>query len=256
MADETRTCKECEETLPVDEFWWKVVDVRRDTLCKPCRKAKNDAYRRANKDKIRATQRRWDSKNKDKVNASRRRQKAAMSDEDRRRRNQQTADARARMKARRIAEYLALYGTPPVCACGCGEHVRFSDKGIANEYVNQHHPRRAPNQRFDGTHRIPIERVRDALVRIRDERGLTNGELAELAGMSKAHLCSILYDKTRYRRYGLDVKWVENAFRRIQGMPAPPSTYMLSQHEKFHSQNDRIEQQYGIKDFSRKKDRA
>lgn len=256
MADDTRTCKECGETLPTTMFWWKDGGARLDTNCKACRKQKNDAYRRANKDKIRAAQRRWDAKNKDKVNASRRRQAATMTDEDRKRRNQQTADARARMRERRIAEYLALYGTPPVCACGCGEHVRFSDKGIANTYVNQHHPRNSPNQRFEGSHRIPVERVRDALLRIRDERGLTNGELAELAGMSKAHLCTILYDKTRYRRYGLDVTWVENAFRRIQGMPAPPSTYMLRQHDRFHDQNDRIEQQYGIRDFSRKKHNA
>jgi len=106
-----------------------------------------------------------------------------------------------RMKDRRVAAYLAEHGSPPLCACGCGEEVRFSSKGIPNKWVRGHSLRKRDQWdqvRPGGVRiedRIPIDKFRAALKKAKAERNLTLREMADLTGVTFGHFKTILYSK-------------------------------------------------------------
>lgn len=65
-----KTCASCGETKPVTDFHRKKAS--RDglhTYCKPCTKARNSAWVKANRDKHRETCAKWYAQNKTKANA-------------------------------------------------------------------------------------------------------------------------------------------------------------------------------------------
>ena len=158
------------------------------------------------------------------------RRRRGLTEEQKAAEKRQQQESLARLKQRRISEYLAEHGNPPLCECGCGDRVNFSSLGRPNRYINGH------KIDVDGmlgkqyeNHYIPAERVREALGKIREERGWTVKQLAEQAGISHGHMKVVLYSQTKYKKYGFDVAWVENVFRRLKGLSAPPTSYMLKQ---------------------------
>jgi AraC-like DNA-binding protein len=244
---DTKVCLACGEAKPLDDYWLK--EGRRPyPRCKPCHKAKTDEWRRANAERVKEKKREYDRRTATKRNARRRKERAALTDEEKAARRTRQAEASRRMREKRIAEYLDEHGTPPCCACGCGQHVNFNDKGRPNEFLNGHHlPDEAPLRDWmEERYRIPKQRVVDALQKIRKERGWTVQELADRAGVSRTHLQDILYSKEK-GKIGMDPVLIENMFRRIQGMPAPASKYQIRRIQRIETFNDRIEKEYGIR---------
>lgn len=249
---DTKVCLGCGEAKPVDDYWLKSDTGRPYARCKPCHKAKTDEWRTANADRVRAKKREYDRRTAAERNARRREQRAAMGDEELAERRRRQQEVNRRFREKNIADYLAEHEAPPLCVCGCGQHVRFNDKGRPNRYVNGHHlGDETPLMAWmEERYRIPKQRVVEALQKIRKERRWTVKELARRAGISQTHMTDILYAKDK-GKIGMDPVFVENMFRRIQGMAAPPSKHMLRNYDN-QNQNDRIEQQYGIRDFGRK----
>ena len=240
-----RTCKACGETKPETEYYRKAPE-RLDTQCKACRYKKNLEYRRINRDKVRAKQREWDRNNAEKISKKRQERLALLSDEERAAISRKTNEGFRRLADKKKREYLEEHGQTPLCLCGCGEHVGFNDKGRVNRYINGHQVVAIPghiNDRFDMRERIPIERVREALQRIRNERGWSVAELAERAGLSLTHMQGILYDKRKWNKYGIDRTLVEQMFRRIQGLPTVPSSYMLKQYTRTIQRLNRLDEE-------------
>jgi len=240
-------CTNCKQDLPEDAFWKKGDSNKREYHCKQCRKTANIAWRAANKDRVRAKQREYDRKTAEKRNALRRQKRAAMTPEQVEKEKQRQKDSIARTKQRRIAEYLEEHGQPPLCECGCGKTVNFGGNGRPNKYINGH------KINFDDmldiqyeNHYIPLERLRDALNKVRQENDWTVKELAERAGISYSHMRSILYDKKQFRRYGFEAVWVENLFKRIKGLPAPPTSYMIKQYKHIEKKHKKIEDEFAI----------
>lgn len=216
-------CLKCERELSEDMFWKDS-----QSSCKECRKAATDEWRAANKDRLREKKREYDRKTAKERNARRREKRKQLTPEQVEAEKQRQRDSVTRTRERRVAEYLAEHGEPPMCECGCGEHVKFSHWGKPNRFVIGHKidVEKMLDKQYED-HYIPVERVREALNKIRQERGWTVKELAEQAGLSLPHMRSVLYSKKQFKKYGFDAKWIENMFRRIQGMPAPPTSYML-----------------------------
>ena len=236
MSD-MRTCKVCGESKPDTEYY-KKTEHRLDSHCKACRYKKNVDYRRRNHDKVRAVAREWDRKNAKKISEKRQERLAQLS--------RKTTEGFRQLAEKKKREYLEEHGTTPLCLCGCEQHVGFNDKGRVNRYINGHQVADMPghiNDRFDMRERIPIERVREALQRIRKEREWTVDELAEHAGLARSHMQGILYDKRKWSAYGIDRTLVEQMFRRIQGLPTVPSSYMLKQYTRTIQRLNRLDEE-------------
>lgn len=224
------TCPTCKQELPEDAFWVSSSSGRRESSCKACRKVANREWRNKNKERYLASRREYDRKTAKERNTRRRARKKNLTPEQAAAEKQRQRESMARTRERRVAEYLAEHGNPPVCECGCGEYVNFTYVGKPNRYVIGH--KIDIDKMLDSQYKnnyIPVKRVREALQKIKAERGWTIKELAEHAGVSNSHMKTILYDNTKYRKYGFEAQWVENMFRRLQGMSAPPTTYMLKQ---------------------------
>lgn len=228
-----RTCVVCSRELPESEFWKKDHGQRLDTNCKVCRKEKNMAYRAKNREQVRAKQREWDRAHAKQISESRKKRLQSMSPEDREEFKERQRLASKKMRDERIAAYLAEHGSPPVCECGCGEHVRFSDKGKPNRYVRFHQPTGHHLLVYqENIPRVSLERFRAVFMKMKADKGWTLNQMARKGGISPAHLATIFYDNRKYQRYGLSEEWVRNFLNRLYDRPAPPSTHMLKQQSK------------------------
>ena len=223
---ETLHCPKCEQDLPADQFYFRP-DGRPETGCRACRKEARRVWREANRDRVRDKQREWDRRNADKNNAKRRKRRTEWTAEQLEAEAERTRRSTERTRERRIAEY----GPPPACACGCGEPVLFDYLGRPNRYLFGHKVDvdKMLSIQYEN-HYIPAERVRAALQDLRAERGWTVRELAERGGLAYTHMKSVLYDRRTANRFGYDAVWVEHLFRRLNGLAAPPTTYMLRRH--------------------------
>jgi len=137
-----------------------------------------------------------------------------------------TAEERQRQKEewrdRRIAAYIEEHGSAPECACGCGEHVRFSDKGIPNKWVLGHSLRNRDQWKrvrpggIKVEDRIPIDKFRKVLFDEKKKRGYSCRELADAAGVSEGHIKTLLYTK---RTTHISRDLATYILRRFAGMP-------------------------------------
>jgi len=129
----------------------------------------------------------------------------------------------AAWRDRRIAAYLAEHdGVTPLCACGCGDPVRFSDKGKPNKWLLGHTLRnrdqwkqvRPSGVRVED--RIPIEKFRKVLFDEKKKRGHSCRTLAEAAGIGEGHMKTLLYTK---RTTHISRDLATYILRRFAGMP-------------------------------------
>lgn len=221
-------CPKCDRDLPETEFYFRP-DGRPETGCKPCRREARRVWREANRDRVRDKQREWDRRTAEQRNAERRKRRTQWTPEQVAAEAERTRLSVERTRERRIAEH----GPPPDCACGCGQPVLFDYLGRPNRYLIGHKvdvDKMLAIQYAD--HYIPADRVREALQAVRAENGWTVRELAEHGGLAFTHMKSVLYDRRVASRFGYDVVWVEHLFRRLKGLPAPPTTYMLRHHDE------------------------
>ena len=237
------TCSTCKQNLSEDMFW-KKSNGNKESSCKICRKAANRAWREANKEQHLAKRREYDRKTAKKRNADRRAKKKTLSDEQLEHERKRQSDSMKRTKERRIAEYIEKHGSAPLCECGCGQNVNFDCIGKPNKYIIGHmiDLQKMLDTKF-ANHYIPAERVRDDLYKIRVERGWTVKVLAEHAGLSLSHMRTVLYDKKQFDKYGFEVQWVENMFRRLNDLPAPPTTYMLKKYKQIEKYSKALEKE-------------
>jgi hypothetical protein len=138
-----------------------------------------------------------------------------------------------RWRQGRIDTYLAEHGNPPKCGCGCGGHVKFDQNGIPRTYMHNHQPKPGlalgpkvkPGSRpLDEL--IPIEQFRELMWKIKNERGLTWPQLAEMGGISSTHLRTLIYKNSKKH---VGKEWLSNLLARMSGLPAPASTYQKRQ---------------------------
>lgn len=147
-------------------------------------------------------------------------------------------DKDMRRRERNMQEYLSVHGVPPLCECGCGVRVNFGAKGTPNRFAGPGHQSRLnPEQRSqmfaekraeyrERSGAIPIEDFVAAVRQLKEKEGLTWEELAERSGTSRGHLLNLIYNKNEVKSVGRE--WGTNFFKRLAGMPAPPSKYQLS----------------------------
>jgi hypothetical protein len=133
-------------------------------------------------------------------------------DRERRRRSRQTR------RAARLAEYLTVHGTLPACACGCGEPVEFGDN-YPNRYRYHHNPPAADALIIEYSgERVPIDRARPALERLRRQHGWTISQMAALGGMPRGTLWAILRKPGYADRFGVDADLLRSLLRRLAGL--------------------------------------
>lgn len=125
---------------------------------------------------------------------------------------------------RKRLEYIAEHGEP-ICQCGCGETGLSFTHGVPRKY-KQGHINRVPEvlerraKTFAKTH-IPIEDFRKAWKKIREQRGYTNAQMAEISGMTFSQMNEIMYGK---RKQFITKKLAERVLRRLAGMATEPTS--------------------------------
>lgn len=121
-----KRCPTCGRRKPIGEFYlYKVGENKTRPECKACMKAKQKAYREANKDRINRQKREYHRKNKERAAEYRRKNKNTIRTRNRKYRQEHRQELlrRNRERDRHIKlEVLSTYsgGPTPKCAC-CGE---------------------------------------------------------------------------------------------------------------------------------------
>lgn len=117
---------------------------------------------------------------------------------------------------------------PPSCRCGCGEPVRFNANSGMTQYVNRAH------QLWDKDYSamavlgpaakdsIPIEEFRKAVRHLKERKGYTYAQMAELGGQQPGWLSTYMYDK-RYKSIGREA--ATSFLRRLAGLPEGASKH-------------------------------
>jgi DNA-binding XRE family transcriptional regulator len=150
------------------------------------------------------------------------------------------------IRQEKIKQYLSDNENPPTCLCGCGQYVNFNRHGKPNKYCYNHfksNDSRAQEAQFAGQHRIPTEKVRQALEKLRIKHGWSIQQMAKLGGVSKSTLWSILRDPNYAKEYGVDAEMIRCLLRRLSGIREPLSN------EEYAKINSRY-RQTEPKDFS------
>ena len=131
-----------------------------------------------------------------------------------------------RYRAANIKAFLAEHGEPPICECGCGEHVAFGSTGKPNRYVNHHFKANtieANKKRLDDT--IPIEDWRRLVHEIKARKGMTWDQFAEKAGMSRGHVTSMMFGTQR----SVSKEWARQCLERLSGRPTTITAHQRRQ---------------------------
>jgi transcriptional regulator with XRE-family HTH domain len=148
-----------------------------------------------------------------------------------------TPKEKYRMK--QIFLYIYSNGTPPTCECGCGIHVKFDMSGKPRRYVNKHWHKSEDvlKANFERTKdNVPIEKFRELVYKLKQQKNLSFKELAEMARISPGQLNHLMYgDDVR----SVSKDWLTLFLKRISGMPAPPTSYVLN-NLKTLSKRDKI----------------
>lgn len=137
---------------------------------------------------------------------------------DRERRQQNRVNRRAAARAAWIAEHGDRF---PLCECGCGQPVAFGDR-TPNRFRYRHQPpaAHAHDVQYAGE-RIPVDRARTALDRLRIRHGWTISQMADLGGVPRGTLWAILRKPGYAARYGVDADLLRMMLRRLAGMRDP-----------------------------------
>lgn len=87
-------------------------------------------------------------------------------------------------------------------------------------------------ERFTNQERVPVEKLQAFLKRYKAEHDMTWAEIAEKAGVGLYKINHILYDHTGHPVTGFDGEDVRNMARRLHGLPADPSPYMMNKYQR------------------------
>ena len=141
---------------------------------------------------------------------------------------QYTDRAKARrleLRQERIDEYLARRPAP-LCACGCGENVRFNYESYPSTYLRGHNAietKRRQMAEKGGT--ITADEFRQALRKVKANKGWTWDELARQGGVSPGRIRSLMFGQQKL----VTRDWATDFLRRLAGLSAPPTPYQLKQ---------------------------
>jgi transcriptional regulator with XRE-family HTH domain len=145
-------------------------------------------------------------------------------------------EAMIRRRNKKHKEWLAAGNVMPKCKCGCGETVQsWRNDGTPAEYLFNHHMKdpaiqkkhREQMEAFQAAQRedrIDIESFREACRKIKAQRGWTWNQMADEGGLSHGHFSSLMHSKDEIRK-SVSRDWATDFFRRLTGLPAPPSSY-------------------------------
>lgn len=142
-------------------------------------------------------------------------------------------------RRRNIETYLAEHGSTPECECGCGENVNFNANGKPNRFMVGHAARKNRMEYSEAMRKrraemredsIPIEDFTSAVREYKESHGLTWAQVANGGGISREHLNTIIYEKSRTSK-AVGREWATNFFRRLAGLPAPPGPEQLRKME-------------------------
>lgn len=238
---EMRTCPKCglEKELSEENFYFRKARGNFETSCKKCRNERTMSRRNADPERARKWKRDWYARNRFKLKQQRARKRAALTPEERRARAERRRQWDERRRQRRMEAYLAEHGEMPLCACGCGERVKFDSRGNPRTYAAQNHHMRvsamrekvikAHERRAEELDAIPIDKFRAAVRKVKEDRGWSWRQMAEAGGWNYNHIKSTMYDK---RLKTINRKIGEDFFKRIQGIPTEPSKYMQRQAQR------------------------
>lgn len=236
LTTESRICAKCGDTKPTSEYYLKADRNGRKRLtaaCKECTKAASKAYYREHAEHAIAKKREYVSKPevKAKIRERQKQYLANLPDEERERRNKLRDQSAKKRREKKIQTYIAKFGHP-LCACGCGEKVRFNKNCKPNKFINNHvnTNREMVMNRLQTEDRIPAEKVRNVFLDLRAKKGMTLQEFAEKAGVSTSVIRKILHTPGPVSGYRRDM--IEEMLKRLSGIPMPPSEYQLKQMEK------------------------
>jgi hypothetical protein len=243
-----KTCIKCDASLPIEDFAIRSDSGKRNNQCRQCVRTRQREWNDKNRQRVREHKRAWYEKYKEEVNENRREKYATETPEQAQARRERNAKARKKWADSKIKKYLEEHGQTPLCECGCGEHVRFSDKGDVQRYLNGHYGFNAANEvRWSPDKYVPAEKFREVLRRIMNEKGLSLKQLAETAGIAESTLHSMLYDKKRYSKKGFSKTRCEYILRRIYGMPTAANDQIRKKAQKSLQVEGQIERDYGVR---------
>lgn len=131
--------------------------------------------------------------------------------------------------AYKLARQVEMWGDSftPACACGCGEPVRFSERG-PGKYVNRQHVywgRDSATAAIRGKEALDVEVFRKACLKIKAEKGWSVQELADKGGLGRGHLSKYLYSYSNTQKMDKDI--AVSFLRRCAGLPEKPSKRMM-----------------------------
>lgn len=139
-------------------------------------------------------------------------------------------DYRSNFLLKRTAQYVHEHGSMPFCECGCGETVRMNSRGIPNRFAGVNHQSRVNDMaqlssrgKEEAAARngdVPVQKFREVVLRLKEQRGLTWAELADMAGVSVKTLRSAVYVPNK--KY-VTREWATAFFQRASGMAVTPS---------------------------------
>jgi hypothetical protein len=186
-----------------------------DRVCRSCRQARNRRWTAANRERVQATRRRYETDYRQELREQSAARRAARTPEATARAAALHREASTRYRESRVAAWLAEHGTPPPCGCGCGTPVGFDHNGTPNRYLAGHYlPPRAVTDaaRYKGD-RLPIGQARALLEALRTRYGWTLTEMARHAGMPSSTLWALMRKPGRSARHGVDRAIVERIVR-------------------------------------------
>lgn len=243
-----KTCIKCQRSFPLDSFSWRKDRDDYNNSCKDCVRERQRRYNKANAERVREKKREWYWRNRDSVNQRRMERMKQETPEQEAKRKASNAQARRRYAQRKKDAYLAQHGQLPLCECGCGERVKFTDKGDPQRYVFGHLGFSKANEiRWSPDKYIPIEKVRDVLHRIKADRNWSIAELARVAQMPVPTLKTILYDRRKYVARGFPKSRCEVILRRIYNVPAPSDVAVREKVGRSMQIESQLERQYGVR---------
>lgn len=138
-------------------------------------------------------------------------------------------EANLRRRQRNVEAYLAEHGTAPCCRCGCGELVNFDHDGRPRKYRPGHNFDIVAYRRELTAAGVPLADFQAAVKKIKLQKGWTWDEVAHRGGISAGHIRRLMFGKGQA---SVSRPWATDFLRRLAGLSAPPSTYMLKRMEQ------------------------
>jgi hypothetical protein len=243
-----KTCIKCEKSLSLDSFSVRSDSGKLFNTCKDCTRERQRAYNAANAGRVRDKKREWYHRNRDAVNDLRNERIKKETPEQAAKRKAGNAAARKRYAAKKMRAYLEEHGELPLCMCGCGERVKFTDKGDAQRYVFGHLGFDKANEiRWNPDRYVAIEKFREVLQRVRAERGWSIRDLSVVTGTPMPTIKTILYDKRKYSSRGFPKDRCEIILRRIYNVPANSDESVRRNVGRSMQIESKIEREYGVR---------